>query len=54
MIGGVGILVVSDRGHVDGLVIWGMMSAALVFTSGRSAIAILKREVQRLRGVPPA
>ena len=49
VIGGICILIFSERGPVDGLVFWGVLASVLVFTSGRSAIAMLKREVERLR-----
>jgi hypothetical protein len=47
--GGVAILVVSSRGPIDGLVGWGVFSAILIYTSGRAAVGILKRELRRMK-----
>ena len=50
LVGGVAILAVSDRGPTDGLVGWGVGTAVLIFTSGRVAIGLLKREIRQARG----
>jgi hypothetical protein len=51
LLGGVAMLLVTDRGGpMDGAVFWGVFTAVLIFSSGRTAIGLLKRDLRQARG----
>jgi len=53
LFGGLAIVAVSNDAKTVSLVIWGIGSAFLIFTTGRTAIVMLKGELRRLQSETP-